>query len=204
MTENSGEDSKLITVLNRFRARLPVVRVDAIGVGHNFALHLRDHRFRVDMVNVAMQCESKRQRSVNDPAQRFVNLKACCYTTLADAFELDQGLTDEETIGQLSGILYEIDAHGRMEIESKEKARECGASSPDRAEALMLALCKPPPEYGYRSARDLPRQRPRGADTETGGLLYSMASRRLATTTYADVPNITASLWRFRRRDGDC
>jgi hypothetical protein len=65
-TENSGEDSQLITVLNRFRARLPVVRVDAIGVGHNFALHLRDHRFRVDMVNVTMQCESKRQPGVND------------------------------------------------------------------------------------------------------------------------------------------
>lgn len=116
---------------------------------------------------------------MNDPAQRFVNLKACCYTTLADAFELDQGLTDEETIGQLSGILCEIDAHGRMEIESKEKARECGASSPDRAEALMLALCKPPPECGYRSARDLPRQRPRGADTETGGLLYSMGFKEI-------------------------
>jgi hypothetical protein len=34
MTKNSGEDSKLITVPNRFRARLSVVRVDAIGVGH--------------------------------------------------------------------------------------------------------------------------------------------------------------------------
>jgi hypothetical protein len=91
------------------------VRVDAIGVGHNSALHLRDHRFRVDMVNVAMQCESKATAGRERPGPAIC--QACCYTTLADAFELDQGLTDEETIGQLSGILYEIDAHGRMEIE---------------------------------------------------------------------------------------
>jgi len=32
----------------QFRSRLSLVRVDAIGVGHNFALHLRDCRFPVD------------------------------------------------------------------------------------------------------------------------------------------------------------
>jgi hypothetical protein len=44
---------------------------------------------------------------VNDPAQRFVNLKACFFQALADAFERDQveGLTDEDAIDQLSGIL---------------------------------------------------------------------------------------------------
>jgi hypothetical protein len=39
--------------------------------------------------------------------------------------------------------MYEIDSHGRMKIEPKEKARERGVRSPDRAEALMLALGKP-------------------------------------------------------------
>jgi hypothetical protein len=65
---------------------------------------------------------------------------------LADALEHDelQGLSDETTIGQLAGILYEIDSHGRLKIEPKERARERGVPSPDRAEALMLALCKPP------------------------------------------------------------
>src|SRR5271163_4777835 len=40
----------------------------------------------------------------------------------------------------LSSILYEIDSHGRMKIESKEDARKRGVRSPDRADALMLAL----------------------------------------------------------------
>jgi len=67
------------------------------------------------------------------------------YQNLADAFEHDQidGLTDDETLGQLADIKYEIDSHGRMKIEPKEKARQRGVRSPDRAEALMLALGKP-------------------------------------------------------------
>jgi hypothetical protein len=76
---------------------------------------------------------------------------------LADAFEHDQveGLIDEETIGQLSGILYEIDSQGRIKIESKEQARARGVASPDRAEALMLALGQLPREYACYLIRDL-------------------------------------------------
>lgn len=93
--------------LNQFRRRLSVVWVDRIGVGRNFGLHLRDCRFPVELVNVAMACESKPHLGENDPARRFVNLKACFYQELADAFERDQveGLVDEATIGQLARIL---------------------------------------------------------------------------------------------------
>ena len=158
-----AEDTRglVVSFLNQFRSRLSVVRVDAIGIGHNFALHLRDCRFPVELINVGMACESKPQWGENDPAQRFVNLKACFYQALADAFERDQieGLTDEATIGQLAGILSEPDAHGRMKIELKEEARARGIPSPDRAEALMLALGRPPTLIEYYSVRDLPRLR---------------------------------------------
>jgi len=118
------------------------------------------------MINVAMACESKPNLGENDPAARFVNLKACYYQLLADAFERDQidGLTDEGTIGQLAGLLYELDSQGRMKLEAKEKARQRGVLSPDRAEALMLALCKPPIKFEYYSIYDLPRLR-----SECGG-----------------------------------
>jgi hypothetical protein len=46
-----------------------------------------------------------------------------------------------------------------MKIEPKEKARARGVPSPDRAEALMLALFKPPQRYEYCSIRGLPRLR---------------------------------------------
>src|SRR5260370_22848464 len=51
-----------------------------------------------------------------------------------------------------------------MKIEAKEKARARGVPSPDRAEALMLALCKPPQRIEYYSVRDLPRLRGEAGD----------------------------------------
>jgi hypothetical protein len=155
-----GEDTRgqVVAFLSEFRGRLAVVYVDGIGIGHNFGLHLRDQRFPVELINVALPCESQPNLGENDPARRFVNQKARSYQSLADALERDQldGLTDEETIAQLAGIRRELDSQGRLKIESKESARTRGVRSPDRAEALMLALCKPPPEYAYRSIRELP------------------------------------------------
>jgi len=62
-----------------------------------------------------------------------------------DLFERDEieGLTDETTMAQLASLQYEINSQGRIKIESKEKAGVRGVASPDRAEALMLALGKP-------------------------------------------------------------
>jgi hypothetical protein len=144
-----GEDTRgqVVGFLNEFRTRLSLVRVDSIGIGHNFGLHLRDCRFQVELVKVGMPCPTKPHMGDNDPARRFVNLRACFYQALADAFERDQveGLIDEETIGQLSGILYELDSQGRIRIEAKDKARARGVPSPDRADALMLAIAAADP-----------------------------------------------------------
>ena len=68
------------------------------------------------------------------------------------------------TIGQLAGLLCEIDSQGRMKLESKEQARARRVPSPDRAEALMLALCKPRQKYEYYSARN-----PLGAEPRLTG-----------------------------------
>ncbi len=56
-----GEDTRgqVVKFLNQFRSRLSLVRVDAIGVGHGFGLHVRDCGFPVELVNLAMPCESK-------------------------------------------------------------------------------------------------------------------------------------------------
>ncbi len=144
-----GEDTRgqVVSFLNEFRTRLSLVRVDSIGIGHNFGLHLRDCGFPVELVKVGMPCQTLPHMGENDPARRFVNLKACFYQALADAFERDQvqGLIDEETIGQLSGLLYELDSQGRIRIEAKEKARARGVPSPDRADALMLAIAAADP-----------------------------------------------------------
>jgi hypothetical protein len=57
------------------------------------------------------------------------------------------GLDDLETEAQLSALLYGATPSGKTEIESKENARKRGQSSPDRAEALVMAFCRiVPPE----------------------------------------------------------
>jgi hypothetical protein len=104
-----GEDTRgqVVAFLKQFGTRLAVVRVDSIGVGYNFGLQLRDCRSHVEMINVAMACESQPRMGENDPARPFVNLKACFYQALADAFERDEieGLSDEVSIGHLAGLL---------------------------------------------------------------------------------------------------
>ncbi len=136
---------EVVNFLAPYRSRLRTVRVDDIGIGRNFGLHLKDERFPWEPVNVSLPCQSQVDLGQDDPNRRFANRKAQRYQVLADAFEHDQieGLTDDQTIAQLGDIQYEIDSHGRMKIEPKEKARARGVRSPDRAEALMLALGMP-------------------------------------------------------------
>lgn len=127
--------------LEPYRSRLTTVRVDGIGIGHSFGLHLRDQKFPVELVKVGLPCRSQPKLRENDPKKRFANEKARLYQNVADAFERDEidGLRDEETIAQLADLQYEIDSRGRLKIESKDDARARRSASPDRAEALMLA-----------------------------------------------------------------
>ena len=111
------------------------VVVDVIGIGYNFALHLADLGFPVVQFNAG-------HRPID--TERFTNLKAEAYWQLREHMEKGavSGLNDLETEAQLSAILYRPTSSGRTEIESKEEARKRGQSSPDRAEALVMAFLK--------------------------------------------------------------
>jgi phage terminase large subunit len=139
-----AEDTRgeVVHFLEQYRNRLTTVRVDGIGIGHNFGLHLRDQKFPVELVKVGLPCRSQPNLRENDPEKRFANEKARLYQNVADAFERDEidGLLDEETVAQLADLQYEIDSRGRLKIESKDDARARRSASPDRAEALMLAI----------------------------------------------------------------
>lgn len=120
-----------VNFLSPYRDRLHKVFVDMVGTGYYFALHLQDQDFPVSMVNVGLP---------SSEPKRYVNLKAEIYWGLRLSFAEDQvgGLTDEQTISQLTAIEYRYDDKGRVEIESKEELRDRGVPSPDRAEGLML------------------------------------------------------------------
>jgi phage terminase large subunit len=124
-------------VLSRCKrtGRLQWVVVDSVGIGYNFALHLHDLGFPVVLFNAG-------QRAID--AERFTNLKAEAYWQLREHMEggAISRLNDLETEAQLSAILYRPTSSGRIEIESKADARKRGQSSPDRAEALVMAFYK--------------------------------------------------------------
>ena len=150
--------------LGKWKSRLRLARVDSAGIGYNFALHLRDLGFPIEMVNVG--------ESAREP-ERFINRKAELYWTLREAFREGRisGLTDPETVQQLASVRYQLDGAGRVQIESKEAARKRGVHSPDRAEALLLAL--PPAAWNAEGIRLIP--------SEAFGRFDATDARKLAT-----------------------
>lgn len=132
--DSRGRVAQLLSELRK-TGRLQHVVVDAVGIGYNFALHLADLGFPVVLFNAG-------HRAID--AERFVNAKAESYWGLREWME--QGaickLDDIDTEAQLSAILYRATPSGKTEIESKADAKKRGQSSPDRAEALVMAFCK--------------------------------------------------------------
>src|SRR6266851_5523810 len=55
--------------LEKYRSCLSTVRVDSIGVGHNFGLHLQDQGFPVELVNVSIACAHRPELADNNPTQ---------------------------------------------------------------------------------------------------------------------------------------
>lgn len=128
---------RVATVARQYGERVRVIRVDSVGVGGGVADQLRQAGLPAKDVNVGVAPH-------NDT--KFGNLKAELYWALRDILREGaiNGLDDEETISQIVGVKYQYDARGRLVIEKKEDAKKRGVSSPDRAEALLLAFTSPP------------------------------------------------------------
>jgi phage terminase large subunit len=116
-----------------YRERHITVTVDAVGIGYHLATHLVDQGYTVRFFNA-------QGRARDD--EKFRNAKAEEYWGLRERFEAGavSGLLDERALGQLGGIRYRQTPRGQIEIEPKDQARKRGVSSPDRAEAVMLAF----------------------------------------------------------------
>lgn len=142
-------------VLNHLRLLLhrglSTVNIDEIGQGWYFLQHLKSSlpsSVTVRGINVGESPTS------DAAAERYANLKAELYWGLRERFRDGDvvGLADQTLFAQLAGLRYDHDARGRVVIEGKDKARKRGVRSPDRAEALMLALAPPDPRQAVRSA----------------------------------------------------
>lgn len=81
-----------------------------------------------------------------DNEEKFFDLRAECYWDLREAFRAGTISIpdDEKLVAQLAGLRYEYTTRGAIRLISKEKLRKEGMESPDRADALAMAV------WGYK------------------------------------------------------
>lgn len=135
------------------RVSAPVrVKIDTIGVGWGVVGILqrwRDeqrHESMVIPVNVAERARES-AKFTNQRAEMWWNARTLFQprTTQSGEPTVDVRMdADRRTIAQLTAPLYKSDSAGRIKIESKADMKRRGTSSPDRAEAVLLALYEPP------------------------------------------------------------
>jgi hypothetical protein len=131
------------------------IKVDEIGVGWGLVRILRDvmaerekagdHVAKIIPVNVATAAAPPRKKQ----ARRFLRLRDQLWWEVgrenSRLAQWDLTLVDDKTITQLTQPLYDTDSAGRIVVESKKdlKKRVPRATSPDEADALLLAFYEP-------------------------------------------------------------
>lgn len=127
----------MVAALRRDRDDKPVINVDEIGVGAGVLDRLhrlaKKHDFIAIGINVA---------EASDNPDKFKNLRSqLWFSTLK---WLDEGGAlihkDPKLTEELTGAMYTIDERGRFVVELKKKMKERIGRSPDRADALNLAV----------------------------------------------------------------
>jgi phage terminase large subunit len=116
-----------------FRSKTSEVRVDCIGIGWGFYLHIKDAGYKTIPVNVTVEPRDKK---------KYHRLKDEAYWQVRQKFEKSQilGALDQNTISQLSSIRYEHNSRGQIQVESKDQMKARGIPSPDDAEGFMLCF----------------------------------------------------------------
>ena len=123
------------------------VKVDSIGLGWGVVSTLRTwgseqlHNAEIIAVNVSEKARES-TRFTNQRAEMWWNGRTLLQPT-PDGSQTIRVDADQRTLAQLSGPMYASDSSGRIKIESKADIKRRGISSPDRAEAILLALYEP-------------------------------------------------------------
>lgn len=119
------------------------VNVDVIGVGGGVVDRLEEvengkYADIVYGVNVGMP--------PNDE-ERYLNVRAEGWYLIKDWLKAGGKIwKDRAIIGELCSVKYKYSSTGKLQLEAKEKTKERLGRSPDKADALMLALVEPKPK----------------------------------------------------------
>jgi phage terminase large subunit len=126
---------KVLEVVRRMRRsdrELPIVKVDVIGVGGGVADILRQSREIVLVeVNVAERATEEAE---------YPNLRSELWFQMAKWLTTGAIPHDSKLEGELVAPVYSFDTQGRRKVESKDDIKKRLKRSPDRADALALAI----------------------------------------------------------------
>lgn len=127
-----------------------IINVDAIGYGASAAERLADrppegHGVRAIAINVGAGSEFRDKSG----KYKMTNIRAEGYWRLREALDPDNDPTlclpdDPELLSDLTAPKYEITPSG-IKIEAKDRIKERIGRSPDRGDAVSLAILPPPP-----------------------------------------------------------
>lgn len=130
---------EVLAWLDKLKQRFPgaavIVLGDTVGIGFHFMTQVAAQGFDVRAF-VAGGAPLNPFMFSNAKAEAYW----CSREWMRDGHI--KGIADEDCAAQLSDIRYREMANGKIEIEHKDQARSRGSSSPDRAEALILAFAR--------------------------------------------------------------
>jgi len=125
-----------------------IAKVDMIGIGRGLVDRAKEQRLPVLGINVATRAKEE---------AGYINLRAEGYWSLRERFQeqqIDLDPDDDDLAAQLVDIKFKRTSTGKIQIESKDEIKRRGKSSPDEADAVMLA-CLPEHLCGPRPVREL-------------------------------------------------
>lgn len=119
----------------------PYVAVDVIGIGAGVVDGLSDSGVDVEPFNASHRSE---ETDITGNLE-FLNRRAEAWWTLRDALNPTHGFgvalpPDDELLGDLTSPRYKRTAGGKIQVEEKEKIRERLGRSPDKGDAVVMAI----------------------------------------------------------------
>lgn len=124
------------------------VNIDDTGLGGGVTDRLKEvkreeklYKMYVIPINAAEKIETDTAAG-KDAARRYDDLTTDMWASMKDLLEKKQIVLedDEQTVAQLSSRKYGMTSNGKIKIEPKKEMKKRGLDSPDRADALALAL----------------------------------------------------------------
>ncbi len=142
---------QLVNIIQNLNVTYPYiyvkVKIDCDGLGVGVFDRLKEIIIEKNLLAIAVECHfggKGGKVSYDDPIE-YKNSTGIMWGTIRNKL-LNQNLfllNDDELISQLTNRKYFIESDGTIRLERKEEMKKRGVHSPDRADALALALYEP-------------------------------------------------------------